>query len=329
VSAGDAGGEGRLRGKACGLDIEAGFELLGIAGPPEYDGSRPVGIEVVSDESLDEVVGTPADRLVEVPGSGGRPLVAVDASRGGGFILRADGFGTAWMSADGGRILCVPVAAPGWRWQRFLTGQVLPFAAVLRGLEVFHASAVALDDSCVAIVAGSGVGKTSLALNLALRGFSFVNDDVLVIEARDGAPVLAHPGPGLANVRLDESGLVERIEQAGLARRRGTTETEVRIELARHGRPVRPSAIYFVERAAVGDRQLIERLSPIEPRMLLAATFNLALRTPDRLARQLEACGRLADSCAMFRVVAPPDVEAPTLAAEIQRTALALEPQPS
>ena len=62
-----------------------------------------------------------------------------------------------------------------WLWQRFLVGQVLPFAALLQGLEVFHASAVVLGDRVVAIVGGSGGGKTSVGLNLVLAGSAAVH----------------------------------------------------------------------------------------------------------------------------------------------------------
>ncbi len=319
-----------MRGRAYGLDIESDFEILGIGSPPEYEASRRVRVDSASAAEIDAEAGDrPLEPLIEVPAAEGRPIVSVDVSRGAGFLLRAEGFGAAWAQADGRRIVCAPEPAPAWRWQRFLTGQVLPFVAVLAGIEVFHASAVVLDSTCVAIVAGSGVGKTSLALNLALQGLPLLNDDVLAIEATAAGDVVAHPGPGLANVDVADSELVVRVEESGAGRVLGTSQDDVRIEIRRHDHAVRPSALFFVDRTASGDRVTIDRLSPVDPRLLLAATFNLALRSPERLARQLEACGRLAESCAVFKVSSPPGVDAPTLAAEIHRASLALQPQRS
>ena len=62
-----------------------------------------------------------------------------------GFLLSGDRYGEHLISPDGLRLRCLPREAPRESWQRFLIAQVLPFAAVLKGLEVLHASAVAID----------------------------------------------------------------------------------------------------------------------------------------------------------------------------------------
>jgi ABC-type multidrug transport system ATPase subunit len=48
--------------------------------------------------------------------------------------------------------------------------QVLPLAAVLRGIDVLHASAVALAAGPIAFLGGSGAGKTTLASRIVARG---------------------------------------------------------------------------------------------------------------------------------------------------------------
>jgi hypothetical protein len=214
----------------------------------------------------------------------------------------------------------------------------------------------------VALVAASGGGKTSLALELVLRGLPLLNDDVLVVEP--GAPIAAHPGPGLANVRRDGSGLAERLEEAGLGRALGETADETRMAIRRHAAPVPLAAVLYlerpapaerapagervsggerpapgeraaagegasggeraaaVERAEAGERATVERLAAVDPRLLLASTFNLALRDPGRLARQLDVCGAIAESCAIYRVSCPPSVDAPSLAALLHEEVL-------
>jgi hypothetical protein len=55
-----------------------------------------------------------------------------------------------------------------------------------------------------------------------------------------------------------------------------------------------------------------------DPRLLLAHTFNVALRTPARLAAQLDLCARLAASVALTRVSVPASVDAPALATAVR-----------
>ena len=109
---------------------------------------------------------------------------------------------------DGSHVTCVPAPDGDWTFTRYLIGQVLPFAALLQGLEVFHASAVELDGSVVALAGGTGVGKSTLALNLHLGGAGYVTDDVVAVELRDGE-VLAHRGLSVVKVRRAASDLVD------------------------------------------------------------------------------------------------------------------------
>jgi len=206
--------------------------------------------------------------------------------------------------ADGGEITCRPAAGEPLRWQRFLGGQVLPFAAVLQGLEVFHAGAVVVDGRALAVAAGSGVGKTSVTLELVRRGLPFLDDDVLAVDG----DLLAHPGPGLANVKEGQA--------------------ETRVAVPRHEDAVPLGWMVFLERGRAASLA-VERPAPLDPRLLLAATFNLAIRTPERLARQLDVCGRIADSVAVLRAAVPDGVDATAVAERILDAARAQAPAPS
>jgi hypothetical protein len=310
-------------GWAFGLAVESGFPIAGLGGGAPAAARRRVTIALGSEDELASLPGAAnGTRIAQAPGPEGRPAASFDALPGGGFLARADDFGAAWVSAGGDELICAPLDVPAWRWQRFLTGQLLPFATVLQGLEVFHASAVVVGGRAVAVLGGSGAGKTSLGLHLALRGLPLLNDDVLAVEAGPGAGVLAHPGPGVANVRRDGSGLVERVLEAGLGRALGSTEHETRVAVRRHEESVPLGAVFTVERTASGEDAAIEPLTPVDPRVLLGATFNLALRGPERLARQLDVCGRIADSCGIFRVECPPAVDAEALAESLHEAAL-------
>jgi hypothetical protein len=327
--------------RAFGLELDARFEIPGVeeaVDPGEGRAAPGVGdraaanpaprvlLELASHERLRALsAGAAGERIAEVAGPDGRAAATIDSFGKAGFALWAEGFGSAWVDAAGTEVLCAPADLPSWRWQRFLTGQVIPFVAVLRGLEAFHASAVVADGRAIGIVARSGHGKTTLALELLLRERPFLDDDVLVVESSAGGGLIAHPGSALANVREDGRWLAERLVSAGLGRPLGTADGETRVAVRRHPCAVPLGALFLLDRTGAGGTLEIERLAPVEPRVLLAATFNLALRSPDRLTRQLDVCAQIAETVAVFRVGCPPEVEAPALAGEILDAASARE----
>jgi hypothetical protein len=333
------------RERAFGLDLDARFGLDGFAGAVPPAGDRLVRLRLVPEAELRELAGAgESERIAAAAGADGAEAASIDrvAAAGGegapalGYLASATGFGRAWIDAGGGDVRVAAAALPAWRWQRFLVGQVLPFAAVLNGLEVFHASAVAVEGRAVAVVAASGAGKTSLALELVLLGLDLVDDDVLAVE-RAGHGLIAHPGAPLANVRHDGTGLAERLCEAGHARVLGSADGETRVELRPRAQALPLSAIFFLRRTGEGeasatgegDRARIERIDPVDPRLLLAATFNLALRDPGRLTRQLDVCSAGAGSAALFAVDCPPSVDAPQLARQIRDVALGAAGPPS
>src|SRR3954468_14330500 len=201
---------GRWRARAFGLEVSASFPAPGLpeaAGPPR---GRPTRIDLVSPEEIDD--GWPAERATRVLEERfGRdvPDRTIDTHPRAGYRLYARHFGLARLSPSGARILCSPPDVAPWRWQRFLVGRILPWAAVLRGLEVFHASAVAVDGRALAFVGPTGAGKTSVAVRLVARGARFLTDDVLALDDVHGA-VRAHPGAAIASVRPAEKETIPR-----------------------------------------------------------------------------------------------------------------------
>ena len=245
----------------------------------------------------------------------GRPALTLERHPQLGFRMFAHRYGHWLIAADGSSIRTSHAEdLEPWLWQRFLVAQVLPFAALLEGLEVFHASGVVLDDRVVAIVAGSGGGKTSLGLNLVLLGMPFFTDDVLALEQRDGT-LVCMPGAGSANVR-DET-LRRLCEQGddGLGEILGRGSESLRVAIPRDERELALGAVYFLDRAE-GNREL--RFEPTaDPYLLLASTFNFVIRTPERLAAQLDTCAAIARSAALFRVAAPRSLSAAAVGAAV------------
>jgi hypothetical protein len=82
-------------------------------------------------------------RARELRSREGSVLLSVDADLTHGYLMRTPIHGRFLVSGDGLEILCAPLARAASSWTALLIGQLLPLVATLRGLEVFHASAVA------------------------------------------------------------------------------------------------------------------------------------------------------------------------------------------
>jgi hypothetical protein len=231
------------------------------------------------------------------------PVLVVEAHPQSGYLVRANGFGAYLIARDGRRILLAPGPVAGWRWQRLLTAQALPVAALLQGLELFHASAVQVDGRVVAFSGASGAGKTTIAARLLLAGATFLADDVLALE-REGDVVVAHPGPALINLR-EPNTFVDLDERARLGIELGRDEGGVRLRVRRKALAGPLHAIYLLRRRTGGGGVRLKRLTPPGPAQLLGAGFGSAIRTPDRLVRRLDLCAHLARCIPVFELGAP------------------------
>ncbi len=236
------------------------------------------------------------------PAPSGRTASLIQQHDGAGLLLRLDGHG-AYRLEPGARVAhCgLPARGAAWRWQRYVVGQVLPFAALLHGLEVLHAGAVARDGGAVAVTAPSGGGKSTLLAALVARGAPLVADDVVAAEQDGDGGVVVHPGPGLLSLR--EGGTAALGEAAA---RLGPPPG--------HGGPWRtvaraPAAVPLralaVLRRDAGTRALeVARRRPAAAE-LLGATFNAAWQERGRLVRQLDLCAAIAATVPVLHVDAP------------------------
>jgi hypothetical protein len=280
-------------GEAFGLSIASAVSLPGLARGPASGGPRPLLIDVVP-----RLESSGGERLVEWRDSAGDiGLVIESDERGLQFEVR--GAGRYELSADGRRARCAPAPETGFSWRRYLIGQVLPFAALLQGLEVFHASAVALDGEVIALAAGTGVGKSTLALNLHLAGAGFVTDDVLAVEVVGDTP-LVHPGLGVAKVRRAAT---ELVDPAALGAPATSDAHELRYLVEPAPQPLPLGTFCVLDHAADGVVRVRETDTP--PFRLLASTFNLVVGTPERLAAQLSVCAVIARHARVLTAAVP------------------------
>jgi hypothetical protein len=301
-------------GRAFGLDLEASFDVPGLQGGADSDRSRPAVLELTRPDAIERAwPPTPSGVISEWWHSDGRLRARFDHHETLGYRIYAEEYGRYLVSPDGSRIRCAPPHVAAWRWQRYLIGQALPLAAVLQGLEVFHASAVSLGDRVVAFAGGTRAGKTSVALSLMLRGDArLVTDDVLVLEPGD-EPVV-HPGAGVLSVRHAEARSILDGAVDGIGPVLGDDGEALRVVAPTDRRALPLGALYLLQRSNAPTPSL-ERIRPPDFRLLLGATFNFYVRTPSRLQRQLDVCARMANAVPVFWLRLPATASAAAVAA--------------
>jgi hypothetical protein len=152
------------RYSAFGLSIASDIRLPGLpSGPNHYD----LSIELRA-------------RSDEAPASEARLTVDSGVAR-----FDVPQFGRVTV-AHGREVVVAPHASADTRSiEAFLVGPALAIALQQRGCAVFHATAVAIGATAVALLGEKGAGKSTLAAALVARGHALLSDDVVVL---DGEP---------------------------------------------------------------------------------------------------------------------------------------------
>jgi hypothetical protein len=281
-----------MRATAFGLDLDSGTRLPFLDGAGEGAAVPPTGrpLRIVYGEQPPPW--PDGARLIsDERGLDGEVIFQIEAGEAG-YRFHGPAYGCSVLAADGTEVRGAPGEGGFEEWQRLLVAQVLPFAAALQGLEVLHAGAVVIGGVGVALSGPSGSGKTSLGLALERRGAELLADDVLALE-RSGEQLLAHPGAPIAGIDLAEA---ERLGAHGQGERAGVLAVNAREQVARAALapgPVPLGALFLLDRRRQGPVQP-EFEAEGDPRQLLAATFNLVLASPERLAGLLDVCASLA-----------------------------------
>jgi hypothetical protein len=302
------------RATVFGLDVRSQVPLSfleGSSAPPtgrelDIDAAQaacdwPAGSQLICDERQPD----------------GRPIFSIESHPQAGYRIRGPQYGTHLLSADGRRVRCLTESLPDQAWQRLLIAQVLPFAALLHGLEVFHASAVVWRGKAIAVLGRSRAGKTTLALELCRRGASFLADDVLALE-RGSDGLIGHPGTPVAGV--DRAGQPQPLDAdisslGGQVIAVNRRERIVRVRGAAQPAPL--TALFLLDRRLDGPAR--PRFEPFsDPKTLLASTFNFVLGAPERLCGLLDVCALLA-RLRVERVLAGPAASARELGAAVEQ----------
>lgn len=304
------------RATVFGLQVQADRRVAFLEGTRAGTARRPLDLLVHSAQPVGLDWPDSAFVICSQREGDGSEIFRIEAHAEAGYRIWGRARGSYLLSVDGRRLHCAPGECPSETWERFLIGQVLPFAALVTGLEIFHASAVVLNGEALAFAGPSGAGKTSVALSLCDGGARFLADDVLALESR-GGELLAHPGTALVGVdrceanRLRNAGKLPR-EEVLMSNRR---EHVVRMKTSTEEAPLH--ALFFLDRRPDGPCD--PRFEPVtDPQTLLAATFNFVLGTRERLCGLLEVCA-LAAQRRVERIVSGPSVDASELGAAVER----------
>jgi hypothetical protein len=236
-------------------------------------------------------------------------LLSVEFAPPAGYLLHAPGYARILIAADGTELICDP--EPGSSgWSTLLTAQALPMAATLQGFEVLHASGVVLGGKAALFAGPQGAGKSSLAAALLRRGAALLSDDTVALKLSDGE-LIAHPGAGLLQLRATEDDRLSVRERTVL----GPSEAflgKQRYNPNLTASPAPFGELFLLERSTHGPP--VERIEAVDPFVLLASTFNLSVRTPERLKRHLDLTVALAATERIYRLRIQPDIDATQLA---------------
>jgi hypothetical protein len=304
-------------GGAFGLALDGNFPAPGLAGSLAPAGAPAVTIDGARAEVDTAWDAENAERVLNWSVEDGSDYVRIYSHPEHGYRFSTADRGEYIVAHDGRSIVLAP--PPGqepWWWQRYLIGQVLPLAAILNGFETFHASAVAHNGRVIAFLAASGVGKSSLAIAMMLRGARFVTDDVAPLSLVDGVPVV-HPGPPLTSIREAE---YQRLQSEGVevGTPIGRDDSGVRAAIEREEQPLPLGSIYLLERTDAGAEPVFTHVDP-DMRTLAAQSYDFIVRTPARIVRQLDVYSAVAAHVRVTRVEIPPSVDAGALAARLEQ----------
>lgn len=309
---------GTWRTYAFGLELTGDFDVPGLRFIEAADARPSTSLVFVDRETLKTSWNQPeAKRVIAQRDDRGRPFMTIDFHASFGYKVVARSYGRFIVSPAGTSVLCTPFQGRAWRWQRLLIARVLPLAATLQGLETLHASAVAIDGHVFAFIGPSGMGKSSLAAQLTLRGATFFTDDVLAVEIDASDRLIAHPGLAVLSLRAREREALREDQQENLGSVLSQGE-KTHFVVAEPSDPGPLAGIYFLDRGVEKRVTQIERLASPDPLLLLANTFERSVRSPERLRRQLEVFGRISEQVPIFNLRIPASSTAAQTAAEFE-----------
>jgi hypothetical protein len=191
---------------AHGLRLESTFPLPGMACEQAMS-LPPLCLRLLRPEELEHRWQDPSWPVAWRGRLGDGLELSIQFGQDGDALFRYGERARFLLDASKSELLCAP-SETGLHWQRTLIGKVLPSVSLLCGYEALHAAALDSPEGVVAIAAPSGTGKSTLALELLLRGWQLFADDVLTLRSEQGT-VLGQPGSPHMNVAAELPGALD------------------------------------------------------------------------------------------------------------------------
>jgi hypothetical protein len=318
---------------AYGLQLLSTFPLVGMK-PDSAEGLPSLSLELQTDGQLTANWSGPDGPPVWRGRLGDGHDLTIERGVAEDLLFAYGDRARFHLHASGQALACAP-REQGLDWQRALLSKVLSSVSVMRGYEALHASAVDSPQGVVAVLAPSGAGKTTLAIELMRRGWPLFADDVLTLsrgagesplhEAPDGSGgsdgpggIRAYPGTPHMNVAESETASAEIGASLGVL---AGEQWIVAHATARKPRPVRMLCLLSREAG------LTLRAQTLSPNPLLLAPYMLGLLGDiERERRRFALYADLMGSATLLLVSGDHDDRPEDLADLIER---ALEEYPS
>jgi hypothetical protein len=185
-----------------------------------------------------------------------------------------------------------------------LTGNVIAFVLGLAGEHILHASAVEVGGSALAFVAGSGMGKSTLAALLCASGAAFITDDLLRLEP-DGDDFRCFPGAPEIRLRPAAAALAGEFPTADTGR---TADNRLAVHLDNHSDGSMPllRAIVIPRPSRTCEVLSMERLTLPEALFWLTCYPRITgWQVSEPIRQQFQAFGRIAKSVPLYEAQIP------------------------
>jgi len=293
-----------------GLILRSNKQIRGLSQPAGVSAPADVSIflgEAPNSAASDSSSGEELIFKSSYAGESNNPGLQIWRSRYGGMLhlLYFDGV-EFWLEREGKALWCVwPKQTPFEEVSTYLLGPVLGLLLRLRGVTCLHASAVAVDDTCVVFVGSEGKGKSTTAAAFAQQGFGIISDDVAALaETTAGFRVMpAYPHlclwPESVKMLYGSPEALPPFSRLWEKRRLALGDNGTHFE-SRH---LPLGAIYLLGEHRPDSAPSFEAIKPQAALLsLIADTFANSILDRDLRAREFAVLGRLVTNVPVRRI---------------------------
>ncbi len=227
------------------------------------------------------------------------------------LLIRTDRFAKLLITGGNQILVQEREGAHDYEIRTLLLGWGLGALLHQRGIFPLHASAVGMDQGCLAFCAPSGAGKSTLAYAFLKRGYRLLDDNIAALKPGLKTPMVF---PGNPEVKLWGNDLGDLTHESSrlrpLLRESGKFALKARDHFQRDPQPL--IRIYMISRGG-SPTPRITRLKGREAFQALSENTFCArfLRGMGQPAKHFDMLVRLADQVPVFKLEFPVDLLSP------------------